>query len=445
MPGLDEHPAIGNGSVRTGADASASVPAGPAARRTSFRRPADRIAVAVIVVVAALGVVLVGTNSDIGATISETGPDQLPPLPMPTALPAAPREAWRAASSATPVPVAAGSTVVTGDGGEVLGRDPLTGQVRWRYARDLPLCTVSSAWSQAIAVYQQTETLLPEDDPNRADVCSEVTSLQANSGERARQRNGDAQVGTQLVSDGVHVTATGRRLLNTWRSDLVLTMEYGTVPTLVQPDKQPRTDCTFGSVAVTTGRIGVLERCPIDPGDRLTVYEPTNDDSDEPSVDFSSVVGGRSARVVALGDELAAAVREGPTRLVVFNNDGNQVAEYQLDLPATDLAGDPPGLVVPTSKGDGLIYWFTGSRTIALSSTDLRPLWTVEDTLGPGTVFAGHLLVPVADGLAALDPATGARVAGIPVNRDGYLGPVLMSTIGPVLLEQRGPTLVALR
>jgi hypothetical protein len=429
-------------------------PAVPLANRTSFHRPADRIAVVLIVLACVAAGVLVGATSDVRATVSETWQAEVLPPPAPTAMPPSLGEAWRAASGATPVPVAVGPTVVTGDGGEVAGRDPLTGQVRWRYARDLPLCTVSWSWSQAIAVYQNVRNLLPGSDPNAAGTCSEVTSLQAVTGERGRQRNGDAEAGARLLSDGVHVTATGKRLLNTWRSDLVLTMQYGTVPAIVQPDKQPRSDnpdkqprntCVFDSVSVTNGRIGVIERCPLDPGDRLTVYLPTNDDHDDPEVKFSSVVGTEGARLVALNETLAAVARPDPNRLVVFDDKGGQVAEYPLELPPEDFANAPSAGVESTTRAAGMVFWFTGSRTIALSSADLRPLWIIEGTLGSGTEFAGRMLLPVPDGLAVIDPATGVRQGTLPVNREGYRGPVTMSTLGPMVLEQRGPTLVALR
>jgi hypothetical protein len=91
------------------------------------------------------------------------------------------------------------------------------------------------------------------------------------------------------------------------------------------------------------------------------------------------------------------------------------------------------------------VFWFTGSKTIALSTTDLSPLWTIDDTLGAGTVFAGYLLLPIKDGIAVIDQETGARVAAAQVNRDGHTGPVEMATLGPMVLEQRGSTLVALR
>jgi hypothetical protein len=418
-------------------------PRGP---RTSFRRGRDYVAVLLIVVVLVVAGVLVAMTSDIGATTSQTGPDNVEVPSAPEALPPSFGEVWRAPSPATPEPAVAGPAVVTGEGNEVIGHDPLTGDVRWRYKRDIPLCTVSAAWTDAIAVYRPNGNSLPSGDSYKGGNCSEVTTLKGTSGERDRQRNGDAELGTRLLSDGLHVTATGKSLINTWRSDMVLTMQYGTVPDLVNPGKQPRTGCTYGSITVSPGRIGVLERCPASDGsDRVTVYKPTAKDSDTPTVDFSAQTGGFGARVVAVNDNFAAVVLPNPARLLVFDNTGNKTAEYPLTVPDADLTSDPPAGVVPSTRSAGAIYWFTGSRTIALSAADLSPMWTLESTMGPGTTFVGYLLVPMRDALAVVDQATGARVATAPVNRHGYTGPVAMSTIGPVVLEQRGPTLVALR
>ncbi|GAB3871863.1 hypothetical protein GCM10029964_009240 [Kibdelosporangium lantanae] len=420
--------------------------------RTSFHPRRDFIAVALIVVVAVVASVLISSSSDLWATTSQTASGDVEVPDAPSTLPATFGEAWHAASGATPIPVVAGATVVTGDGDEVLGRDALTGQVRWRYARNIPLCTVSSAWQDAIAVYRKTDNLLPDSDPYHGGNCSEVTTLQGTTGERDHQRNGDAELGTQLINDGVHVTATGKRLINTWRSDMVLTLQYGTVPDLVNPDRQPRTDCVYGSVAVTTGRVGVIERCPskTDPSvmenDRLTVMKPAPKDADKPEVDFSAPTGGNLGRVIALTDTYAAVATPGPNRLLVFDAEGKNVAEYPLTIPDSDLAGDPVAETVPVTKGTGdAMFWYTGSKVIALSKKDLHPLWTVEGALGPGTVFAGYLLVPVPDALLVVDQVTGKQVAKAPVNRNGYQGTVRMNTVGPIVLEQRGPTLVALR
>jgi hypothetical protein len=116
-----------------------------------------------------------------------------------------------------------------------------------------------------------------------------------------------------------------------------------------------------------------------------------------------------------------------------------------LDLPPGDLAGDPPGEIVPTTDIPGAVLWWTGSRTIALDSSDLHPLWTVPGALGPGTLMAGAPVVPVPNGLVEVSPADGGVLRSVPINRGDYQGSVGLAALGPVLLEQRGAGVVALR
>jgi hypothetical protein len=405
----------------------------PRPRRSPWNRGRDRAFVVSIVVVAVAAMVTVWATSDQRATVSETTTVAAALPPAPDTVPGTLAEAWRAPSPATPVPVAQGTTVVTGGGGEVAGRDPLTGRLRWRYARDLQLCTVAAAWSKALAVFRKDTG------------CSEVTQLDPNTGDRTAQRNGDAELGTRLVGDGSYVTTTGTRLLNTWRDDLVRSMEYGQVPAIVNPEKQPRTGCTYGTVAAASGNIGVIERCPGDSADRFTVFKATADEADEPKVVSSVLLAGRSARLVAMSGDLAAIALPERKLLVIDGPDGEQRSAYPLDLPDADLAKEPPGGVVPTARTASAIYWFTGSKTMALSRDDLTPRWTLSGALGAGTQFGQQLVVPVRGGLAVLDEADGRTVRTVGVDRRGYAGPVQLNSLGPVLLEQRGETLVALR
>ncbi|RZQ62641.1 PQQ-binding-like beta-propeller repeat protein [Amycolatopsis suaedae] len=402
-------------------------------RRSPWNRGRDRaVAVAIVVVVAVAGTVL-WLNSDIRHTTSETA-DAGPALPdPPTSVPASLTQVWQAPSPATPVPVAEDTSVVTGAGNEVLGRDPVTGQVRWRYARDIPLCTVGGAWSKALAVYRK-ETQ-----------CSEVTMLDPSTGKRTAQRNGDAELGTRLVGDDSHVTATGTKLLNTWRDDLVKSVEYGEVPAIVNPNRQPRTGCVFGSVGTASGRVGVIERCPGDPADRLSVFKATPKEADTPEEIFTTVLAGRRAQLVAMTGKTTAVALPEQKVLVLFDAEGNQRTAYPLDLPPGDLAQDPPHGAPVVDEGMENLYWFTGSKTMALSKADLTPKWTLNGTLGPGRAFASQLVVPIPGGLAVVDEASGRTLRTIGVDRHGYPGPVRLEPLGPVLLEQRGDTLAALR
>jgi hypothetical protein len=440
--GRDDHPEAPGEPAENGAeietDAEVADPSAVRRHRSGrrWRRPADYAAVAVLVVVSLAAGLVVWWFSDERASTDQPDPVVAAVPEAPTTMPPTLAEVWQAPSAGTQQPVTVGPNVVTGDNGEVAGRDPFSGQVRWRYRRDLPLCTVASAWGYAVAVYHKTRN------------CSEVTALEGATGRRGPQRNGDAELGTRLLFDGVHMTTTGRKLIETWRSDLVRTQQYGTVPAIVNPGKQPRTGCTYGSQAVTNGRMAVVERCPDDPGDRVTVLLPDakESDSDQPNVVVSSVVGGRGARVVALTADRVAVALPNPNRLIVLDTtSGNQQLDQPLDLAAGDLAADPAGGVESTAAGPGQIYWFTGSRTIALSATDLHPLWVMPNTLGPGTVFAGRLLLPLPEGLLVLDAATGAKIGTIALDRHGYRGPIALGSLGPVVFEQRGGTLVALR
>lgn len=415
---------------------------GAARRGSPWTRGRDKVIVAVIVAVLAVVAVVWWATSD------SRGTDHTMAAP-PTRAPAAPRavptefkELWRAPSEATPAPVTEGVKVITGHDGTVIARDPETGEERWHYQRELELCTVGGAWSKAIMVY-------------RKDLgCSEVTEFEADTGRRTAQRNGDAELRTQLLSDGTHVVTTGTRLINVWSHDLVRTMEFGAVPAPVQPGKQPRVGCVFGSIAVAAGRIGVIERCPKENTDRLTVIKTTNNTdgetrSDEPKVLFSKSLPSGNTRLVALSDgedkNALALVAYGEQKVLVsYGPKGVKRASYPLDLPARDLDGDPDGGVAVTTRTNSGVYWFTGTSTIALTKT-LRPRWAVPGTIGPGTSYADKLLMPVKDGLAVVDERDGKWERTVPVDRGEHTGMVRLDALGSVLLEQRGHTVVALR
>jgi hypothetical protein len=411
----------------------------------SWRTRGDFIAVALIAVVSVTAAVLTWAFSDARATTSITGPSTWEPLPEVTALPPSLAEVWRAKSGASQSPVVVQtplketgeekpSTVVTGDGSEVNGRDPLTGDVRWTYKRDLPLCVVSTAWGRAMALYSKGTN------------CSELTSLDGVSGERRAQRNGDAEPGTALLNEGSHLITTGSRYLEVYRrDDLVKSLEYGTLRAIVNPNKQPRAGCTYGSTAVTSGRFAVIERCPDDASDRISVIKPNPDKSDEPKVFASVLTGGKNAQVVAVTERLVAVAMPNPSRLVVFDAEtGSQVTEVPIDVPTADFV-EPPNHVTRVFATRTNVFWFTGSKTISLSAETLTPQWTADGTLGAGTTLAGRAVIPVKEGLRVYEQATGAVVGTIRVNREGHTGPVQLATAGPVVLEQRGETLVALR
>lgn len=402
----------------------------PAAER---RTRGDLAAAVVLAVVVVLVATALWWTSDARRTTLVTATGPAPQAPAQRPLPTGLAEIWRAPSPATVAPVVEGGTVVTGAGGEVAGRALGSGAIRWSYRRDLPLCTVAAALHRVAAIYQ------------RGEHCSEVTTLRWADGARGPQRSGPVEAPTRLLADGDQAATTGSHYLEVWRGDLVRTLSYGRLPTPAQPDTQPRPDCTHGSTALDAGRLAVIERCPSETTARLTVQRSHPKEPDQPEVDFSTLIPGGQARVIALTPQRVAVAVPGPPRLLVFDARGNQVAKHPLTIPDADLRGDPPaGPAMVTSTPDAL-YWFTGSATIALDPATLRPRWTRLGARGTSSLLGGRLLVPTQGALSVLDTRTAEQVATLPVDRGGYRGPVITAISGGVVLEQRGDTLVALR
>jgi hypothetical protein len=398
-----------------------------------------------VVVAVALAVVLIGVavvlwvTSDAAGTTSRPAAEPIAAPPAATGVPTAVTEAWRAPSGATVAPVVAGPAVVTGDGHLVVGRDALTGQERWSYERDRPLCTVAAGFPRADDGRGRVLALYAEDPQ----WCSELTALRPDTGERAGASNPDVRPGTRLLASGSSVVATGTDYLEVMRSDLVKTLEYGAVPVPVQVREQPRPGCAHASTVLGTDRLGIVERCPGEGSDRLSLVATDGDDGfEKPDVDFSVLLPGTGAVVVAVSAERVAVALPGPARLLLYDHAGQLTGEHRLDVPDSDLT-DPPGGAVATATYDDRITWWTGSRTIALDSLDLSPQWSVAGALGPAVAYADHLLVPVPGGLRVLDPANGAELRTLPVERPP--GAVRLATLGEMLLEQRAGEVVALR
>ncbi len=398
-----------------------------------------------VIVAAALAVLVIGTTavlwftSEAVHTSSRPAVEPIAAPPAATGVPSAVTEAWRAPSGATVAPVVAGPAVVTADGNLVVGRDARTGEERWSYERDLQLCTVTAGFPRADNGRGRVLALYAEG----SGWCSELTALRPDTGARAGASNPDVHQGTRLLAADTSVVATGADYLEVMRSDLVKTLEYGAVPVPVQVREQPRPGCTHASTAVGADRLGLVERCPGEASDRLTLVAADGDDgAEKPQVDFSVPLPGTGAVIVAVSAERVAVALPGPPRLLLYDHAGQQVGEHPLDVPDADLA-DPPGGTVATTSRDHRITWWTGSRTVALDDQDFTPLWTVPDALGPAAPYADALLVPVPRGLRVLDATDGSEVRTIPVDRPA--GPVRLATLGDMLLEQRAGEVVALR
>ena len=397
------------------------------------RTRTDLLVAAALVVTVLVAASVVWLNSEARGTTSTTWDGSVPAPAAAQSLPRALAELWRVPSAATTTPVVSGGTIATADGGAVVGRDPQSGEERWRYERDRALCAVAEAWGDVVSVYR---------DPRG---CGQVTALDAGTGARGAQRSSDADDPIRLVDTGSHLIALGDTRLEMWRSDLVRTVEYGRVDAPVNPNAQPRSGCELRSADAGAEVLAVLEQCAGEPSERLTLLDPSPEDSQKPEEFASSVLpeAGRDAdaRIVAVvGDRTAVYLAPDGTagpRIEVFDSDGALVDTHALQRPAGTSEG-------PAVERGGVLVWWTGRDTVALSTSDFAPQWTVEGTLGNGDVMAGSLLLPVDGALLGVDARTGERGSRIDVER-GAVGSVNVSVAGDVVVEQRGDELVALR
>lgn len=392
------------------------------------------VAIAVLVVVAG---VVVWARSDAKSTESVTAEH---PLSTPSAadqVPANLLELWHAPDPASNRALVAAGSVVTGDGGTVTGHDPRTGADLWHYRRDLPLCGVESQFGTVVAAYKDQRG------------CSQATLLAGEDGSRRTARSSYMDPTVQLSVDGTYVLAQGPRRLEMWRSDLVRTLEYGYVDAPVNVKTQPRKGCKLLSSSSSSTRLAVLERCPEDTTDRLTVLNPAPKDNTVPEEYGSRVLTGPGAdspdaRVIAVSDNRivlylpgVAGTEATSPRLEVYDGSGNALVVHQLSAPLSDRT--------TTTRISSLLLVFTGNSLIALNASTFDPIWAAPAALGSPAFMAGRLLMPVDGAIAVLDPTSGAELSRIPVARPGYDGsPISLAVLGTTVLEKRGTEMFAL-
>ncbi|MGW5731097.1 Rv3212 family protein [Nocardia beijingensis] len=382
------------------------------------------VAIAVLVVIAGA---LVWVRGDAHGTESVTASSTVPTPAAADQVPTALRELWHAPDRASARALVSGGVAVTGDDATVTGRDPRTGEQLWKYRRDMPLCGVEGQYGMVIAVYRDERG------------CSQATMLAGDSGARRTARSSYMDKDVRLSVDGTYLLAQGPQRLEMWRSDLVRTVEYGFVDAPVNVKTQPRKGCALLSSSSSPSRLAVLERCPADPAERLTVLNPAPKDNTVPEEYGSHVLTGpgtdsAEARVLAVSDSRIVlyfpAAESLPPRLAVYDGNGNPVAVHQLSAPLSQTA--------TTTRIGSAYLVFTGNSVIALNGSTFDPLWTAGGALGSPALMAGKLLLPTAGALTVLDPATGAEAGRVPVERPGYTGnPISLTVVGNTVLELR--------
>ncbi|MEW5808688.1 MAG: hypothetical protein AB1925_04465 [Actinomycetota bacterium] len=400
--------------------------------RPERRTRADVVAAVAIAAVIALVAAIVWWTSDARATISTPAAAPVPALKPAAAVPTTLREVWSAPSARTSQPLVVAGAVVTGDGRTMAGRDPATGDSLWSYARDLDLCGVTWVYDYAVAVYPDVRG------------CGQVSAVDASTGKRGPTRTSYADKQVTLSGDGTTVLSAGDTRLEMWRSDLVRMLSYGALDAPLNPGKPASPRCRFTSAAASSSAVSVLEACPDQPDLRLTLLRPS-DEEDTPELKYvpqKGVADGTGARVVAVSDTTTALYVPTPKpRLDIVDETGATV-------DSTVVAGAPSADATMSRVGD-LITWWTGDAVMVFSAAGFKYRYTVAASgpnapVGPATIMAGRLLVPVTTGYDVFDPVSGAGERHIALQRPPVRGPVVPAVAGSMLLEQRGDEVVGL-
>jgi len=259
----------------------------------------------------------------------------------------------------------------------------------------------------------------------------------AATGKRGPTRTSYSDRHTVVTSDGTAVLSYGPTRLELWRSDLVRLLSYGEIDAPVKPvNTKVGGGCTLMSAAGTDAVAAVLESCRGVNDLRLSLVKAAKeeDEPDTKRVALPGVAADSDARVLAVTTTTAAVYLPNPRpQVVVYDDTGTKVSST--DLPtAPMLTGAVPAV---THAGD-TITWWTGHSVMVFDSKLSYRFTIDEPAIGPATQMDDKLLVPVADGLAVCDPATGIRERLIPLAHPPGQDPVLPSVVGTTVVEQRG-------
>lgn len=399
------------------------------------RTKGDLLAAAAILVVVVVTAALIWWTSDARPTISRPAATPAPNPSLVREVPGSLKQLWTADSSASTAPVIVGGTVVTAEGREVTGRDPGTGQTRWSYARDTELCGLSWVYHYAVAVYR--------DDRG----CGQVSTIDGSTGRRGPARSSYADPQVHLSSDGTTVLSVGDTRLELWRSDLVRMLAYGETDARVKPSARGlHSGCTLHSGAASSLAVSVLETCANQADLRLALLRPGKED-DEPQQHFVAEPRLRpnsGAQVLTVWQSNTAVYLPGVSgtqpRVEVIDETGTTVGSTLLPKVPSKSA---------VSQAGNLVTWWTGDSVLVFEASSLTLRYTIAAgpqtvPLGPGTMMAGKLLVPVTGAIGVYDPVTGANERYIPVHRTPSDAPVVPAVSGSRVFEQRGDSVVGL-
>lgn len=412
----------------------------PLLRRSRF----DLIAAGTILAVAIVGLGIVWITAPIRhaelTPAAETFSPGAPLVQAPTTLDVL----WEAPIQQVPGvqrPLSISGLVIQPEGSDVHAIDPATGNRVWSYHRDHDqLCSLAVAFESVIATYRT------------AIGCGDAVAINANTGTYKATRSAINSTDVVPITSNNSVGTVSHDRLELWRSDLVRTIEYGHVDAPQEPEQQPHPTCAINSALTRTELLALINQCPDTNTSELHFLATNPDDSRQPKIDHTVELA-RDAELVAVGQKAAAVYlpasspgSEGMARLRSYNSSGKELSTVSVaPSPLIDATASTGGVfAAATADLPHHMSWFDGQRLYLFEPDTLAMSVAFDDALGTGVAVGGQLLFPTRAGIAVADWTTGKVNYTIPVDREGYSGPISLNQAGAALVEQRGDKFVAL-
>lgn len=329
--------------------------------------------------------------------------------------------------------VSSNGLLVTHDG-DILSASNASGDTVWTYQRsDAELCSLATAWNKIIASY------------DAGNGCGDVVSIDAASGQYSDTRSSRNSEEVVPIASNDRVGTVSAERVDLWRSDLVRTVEYGDVDAKQEPNFQPHEDCAITSALTRTETLGVTETCPDSPDATwLRIQKTTPEDSRSPEISTAIKIEDPGARVVTFGQESAAVFLPGDSpRIISCSFDGKVLSSTDVE-PSKSITESASPFAPAIADLPHHMSWFDGERLYLFTPTELKVDHILEQAVGTGVAVDERLLVPTEEGIDVVNWSTGKTEKTIPVDRDGYSGPISLTLAGTVIVEQRGDTAVAL-
>jgi|GEM_PF-3907627 len=317
-----------------------------------------------------------------------------------TALPDELHTSWTGTGESSRL-IATGGGVVSVQGTRVSMHDASSGKEVWHYDQHRQICGLSQPekWSTLVVTFRGPKG------------CGEAISFDIATGQYAYTRDA-------LAAEDVET---------------------------LQGNNRAGTALTHDDLLVTAQNCG-------DPNKKLIRFlKATPEESDAPETIHEFTVPAGAELIGVSGDQAAIyipASEQDGSRIQILDESGTFHT-----IPTPEAKGFPEEASVgvekdlhqPRTYTQGLLHtWFDGQRLTIFNLNNLNTFQHVESAIGTGALYEGSLLVPVPEGIAEVDPASGKTQRTIRVDRGGYTGEVTLRVSHGQIVEQRGTQLVGL-